>query len=193
MSENNNIQNLKDEFGDKLLDHDYDGITELDNPAPKWIMALFYITIAFSVFYGGYYFWFGLGAQQDQEYIEASKRYEEKYKSNANKVEIVLLTDEASLSEGAQIYKDMNCAACHGANGEGNAIGPNLADENWIYGCEIEEVVDVIKNGRVEKGMTAFGKQLTDDKILKVSSYLLQTMRGSNPANAKAPQGDICN
>ncbi len=193
MSDNNNIQDLKEEFGDKLLDHDYDGITELDNPAPKWIMAMFYITIAFSVFYGGYYFWFGLGAKQSEEYVQASERYEIKYKSNVNKIDIVLLTDETSLNEGAQIYSDMNCAACHGVNGEGNAIGPNLADENWLNGCDIKEVVDIIKNGKVEKGMTAFGKQLSDDKMLKVSSFILVALKGSNPANAKDTQGEVCN
>ncbi len=192
MSDKNNIQNLKEEFGDKLLDHNYDGITELDNPAPNWIMAIFYITIAFSVFYGGYYFWFGLGNHQDAEYVIADEKYNEKYKSNVSKVEIKLLIDEASLAEGAEIYKEMNCAACHGANGEGNAVGPNLTDENWIYGCDIKEVVDVVKNGRVDKGMTAFGKKLNEDKILKVSSYMLKTMKGTNPENAKAPEGDEC-
>lgn len=191
MSENDNIKQFKEEFGDKLLDHDYDGITELNNPAPKWIMALFYITVAFSIFYGGYYFWFGYGLNQEEEFAERNRKFEEKYRSGNNELTIELLTDEAALAEGAEVYIQMNCAACHGANGEGNAIGPNLADENWIHGCSIEEVMGIIKNGG-PNGMTAFGGQISDKDILKVSSYVLVKMQGSNPANAKDPQGEPC-
>jgi len=193
--ENKNTEDYQynEKFDEKLMDHDYDGIKELDNPAPAWIMAIFYITIAISIFYGAYYFWFGQGMNQDEEYAaevaEAKVMYE---KANKATVDMVLLTDDASLNEGKQIYVDMNCAACHGANGEGNAIGPNLADASWINGCDFNSVVDVIKNGRATKGMTPFKAQLNDTKIQQVSSYLLVSLKGSNPENAKEAQGNEC-
>jgi len=198
MTEENKNINTEDyqyneKFDEKLMDHDYDGIKELDNPAPAWIMAIFYITITFAVFYGAYYFWFGQGPNQDEEYQQEVAEYNAKYKAAKEAVaKLELLTDEASLNEGAQIYKDMNCAACHGANGEGNAIGPNLTDNSWINGCSFDEVFDVVKNGRATKGMTPFKGQLNDTKIQKVVSYLLVKLKGSNPANAKEAQGEVC-
>ncbi len=189
MTTKDNINNLHEE---KLTDHDYDGIHELDNPPPLWIMALFYITIGFSILYGAYYFWLKQGDHQDAEYARKSALHDEKFKLNTQSSgEIVLLTDAASLEDGKTIYKEMNCFACHGMNGEGNAIGPNLTDEYWLHGCKIQDVVNVIKNGVPAKGMTPFKAQLSEEKIQKVSSYVL-SLKGTKPANAKAAQGVKC-
>lgn len=197
-TDNNQINNddyrHDEKLDEKLMDHDYDGIKELDNPAPAWIMAIFYITIAFAVGYSAYYFWFDQGDNQIEEYEKAVIAHNEKYKSaNAAVADLVLLNDEASLTEGAEIYKEMNCAACHGANGEGNAIGPNLVDDAWIHGCDFDKVFNIIKNGKATKGMTPFKGQLNDTKIQKVSSYIMVTLKGTNPENAKEAQGEICN
>lgn len=64
---------------DHIDEHSYDGIQELDNPAPRWIMAIFYITIGFSILYGAYYFWLGVGDHQDEKYAKKSQKHEEKY------------------------------------------------------------------------------------------------------------------
>jgi cytochrome c oxidase cbb3-type subunit 3 len=174
-----------------IEEHSYDGIQELDNPPPGWIMAIFYVTIAMSIFYAAYYFWFNVGDQQDAEYASAVKKYEEKYKPQGEQGALSLLSDEASLTAGATIYKEMNCAACHGMAAEGNAIGPNLTDEFWIHGCKFDEIFNSIKNGYPAKGMTAFKTQLTDEKLAQVTSYVV-SLKGSNPANAKAAQGEKC-
>lgn len=180
------------EEDDKLMDHEYDGIQELDNPAPRWIMLLFYITIGWSILYGAYYFWLKQGPHQDEEYAMKSAAHDEKYQiTSISADDLVAFTDEASLAEGKQVYTEMACMACHGMNGEGNAIGPNLTDNSWIHGCSIEDVFNIIKNGEPSKGMTPFKGQLSDEKIQKVASYVLSLV-GSNPANAKAPQGEEC-
>jgi len=189
MATKNKTNDLHDE---KLMDHEYDGIGELDNPPPRWIMALFYITIGFSILYGAYYFWLKQGDHQDAEYAKRSERHDQKFKLNTQSSgDIVLLTDAASIDAGKTIYKEMNCFACHGMKGEGNSIGPNLHDEIWLHGCKIQDVVNVIKNGVPAKGMTPFKAQLSDDKIQKVSSYIL-SLKGTKPANAKAAQGVKC-
>ena len=183
----------QDPQSEKLTDHNYDGIQELDNPPPQWIMALFYITIGFSIIYGAYYFWLKQGDHQDAEYVRKSELHDQEYKiANVSTADMVLLTDATSLEEGKTIYKDMNCFACHGMNGEGNAIGPNMTDEYYQHGCKIQDVVTVIKNGVPAKGMTPYKGQLSDEKILKVASYII-SLKGTNPANAKAPQGEKCN
>lgn len=186
--ENNNLE----QYDEKLMDHDYDGIQELDNPPPRWIMAMFYITIAISIVYAAYYFWLDVGDDQDAEYARKSLKHEQKFQMvNLSSDELVLLTDAGAIEEGKTIYKEMNCFACHGMNGEGNAIGPNLTDNFSIHGCDFKSVFSIIKNGEPAKGMTAFKGQISDEKIQKIASYIL-TLKGTNPANAKAAQGEKC-
>lgn len=185
-----NAENLQDK---PMTGHNYDGIGELDNPPPRWIMALFYLTIGFSILYGAYYFWLGIGKNQTEEYTAKSAQHDEKYKEmNKPSSRLMLLTDKTSLSEGKAVFTQMACLACHGANGEGNAIGPNLTDEYWIKGCDFPAIFETIKNGRSEKGMTGFKGKISDEKIAKVASFVLVTLKDTKPANARAPQGTIC-
>lgn len=97
------------------------------------------------------------------------------------------LMDEASLAAGNSIYQK-NCASCHGNAGQGG-IGPNLTDDYWIHGGGIDNVVHITKVGVPAKGMIAWQPILSEQEILQVSSYILN-LRGTNPPNAKAPQGE---
>jgi len=100
-----------------------------------------------------------------------------------------LLTEASDLSAGKIIF-ELNCVACHMADG-GGGIGPNLTDENWILGGGIKNVFKVIsEGGRDGKGMIAWRQSLKASEIAQVSSYLLQ-FQGTTPANPKAPEGDI--
>ena len=182
-------QNQEKELG--IEEHEYDGIKELDNPPPGWIMAIFYLTIGISILYGAYYYWLKVGPTQDEEYVSAVEKAKVQFASATPEGAFVLLTDEVSLNAGKEVYAAMNCAACHGTAGEGNAIGPNLTDNAWIHGCSFDEVFNIIKNGFPTKGMTAFKGQINDEKISQVASYVI-SLKGSNPANAKEPQGITC-
>ena len=186
---------FNEQYDHKLIeDHEYDNIRELDNPAPFWLMGLFYITMLFSVIYGAYYFWLGIGDLQTAEYsneiaaAEINKKKETT--SGFDESNIALLTDEASLNAGAEIFATKTCITCHGAKGEGNAIGPNMTDEYWIHGNTPEEMFQTIKNGVPAKGMTPFKGQLTEEQMVQVISYTLIKLQGSNPENAKDPQGE---
>ena len=191
-TQNSSLQTTGD-VDEKLMDHDYDGIQELDNPPPTWIMAIFYITITFAIIYAAYYFWLDVGDTQDAEYARKSLQHDTKYQlANQSSEDLKLLTDVGDLEEGKTIYSEMNCFACHGMNGEGNAIGPNLCDDSSIHGCDFQSVFNIVKNGNPAKGMTAFKGQISDTKIQKVSSYIV-SLAGTNPENAKGPQGEICN
>lgn len=180
------------EQDDNIMDHDYDGIKELDNPPPRWIMLMFYITIGWSIIYGAYFFWLKEGDHQDAEYARKSMAHDEKYQiETISADELAAFTDEASIAEGKQIYTDLACMACHGMNGEGNAIGPNLTDDYTLHGCDFQSAFHTIKEGVPAKGMTAYKTQMSDEKIQKVASYIM-TLRGTNPANPKDPQGEKC-
>jgi cytochrome c oxidase cbb3-type subunit III len=184
-------QDYNEEPAMDIESHEYDGIKELDNPPPQWIMAVFYLTIGISILYGAYYFWLKVGDKQEAEYVKSVGKANLKYQSEQPAVVLTLLKDAGSLASGKEIFKAMNCITCHGQNGEGNAIGPNLTDNNWLHGCRFEDVFNTIKNGYPVKGMAAFKAQLTDEKIQQTASYVL-SLKGSNPANAKAPQGELC-
>lgn len=189
----------EDEQSKLLIDHSYDGIQELDNRPPPWLMWLFYITVVFSALYFGYYHWFGQGDLQEAEYqaelAEAEKQMEkrkaenpEKYSFDENNIQLVESADD--LTAGKELYDKNGCAACHGAAGEGNAVGPNLTDEYWINGGTPNDVFKVIKHGNTAKGMMAYKDKMTNEELLKLASFILKEMVGSNPPNAKEPQGD---
>ena len=97
------------------------------------------------------------------------------------------LTDEASLASGEAIFST-SCATCHGKLG-GGGIGPNFTDDYFLHGHTIKDMITTIKNGVPAKGMISWRPILTDQQILEVASYI-QTLRGTNPPNAKAPQGE---
>lgn len=181
--------------GEIILDHNYDGIKELDNNLPPWWIYSFYISIVFAVVYMARYHIFNADDQFDEyeiEYAEANRAIEE-YKKNAkglvdaNTVE--LLTDTADLNAGKAIY-EANCVACHMADG-GGGIGPNLTDDYWILGGGIKNVFNTVaEGGRSGKGMVAWKQSLKPLEMAQVSSYVLQFV-GTTPANPKDPEGDI--
>lgn len=177
------------------LDHDYDGIRELDNNLPPWWKALFYGSIAWAVVYMFYFHVTGQGDLQAEEFAQEMKQAEiqiaEYLKKEANNVDessVTLLTDASDLAKGKSIY-DVNCVACHGMFGEGG-VGTNFADEYWIHGGGIKNVFKTIKYGVPAKGMISWQTQLKPVEMQQVASYLL-TFQGTTPENAKEPQGEL--
>lgn len=180
-----------EEEKDIAIDHEYDGIQELDNPIPIWFNALFYSTVVFALIYLLVYHVFGWGMNQDQEYLhevaQAEKAKQEYLAQAANLIdESSVEFNEALAASGKSLFV-ANCAACHGSNGEGT-IGPNLADRFWLHGGEIKDVFKTIKYGVPEKGMVPWEQTLTPGQMAEISSYIL-TLRDSNPANPKPAEG----
>lgn len=179
---------------DVLLDHDYDGIKELDNALPPWWKYGFYITIAVAVVYVFNFHVFGIGKNPEQEYaaeMAEGKRVEEAYKARTKNLvdeNNVVMADATGIAEGAKLFKQ-SCVACHGANGEGG-IGPNLTDEYWIHGGSMNNIYKTIKVGYPDKGMQAWESMFSPVQMKDLSSYV-KSLQGTKPANAKAPQGEI--
>ncbi len=181
---------------DVLFEHDYDGIQELDNKLPPWWLALFYVTIAFAVVYIFYYHISGIGMSSQEMYAQEMKQAEAavaEYKAThgapLDESSVTLVEDEATLSIGETVYKT-HCVPCHGNQGEGG-IGPNLTDKYWIHGGSIQNLFATISNGVPEKGMLAWKGQLKPEQIQAVASYILVKLQGTNPPNAKGPQGEL--
>ncbi len=190
-----NDNKLKDELlGEDLLDHNYDGIMELDNDLPPWWLYMFYGTIVASIIYLVAFFGMGKFDQQDElaaEYTIAEKeiaQYKEANGPGIDENSVVLATDAAQLADGKTIY-DKNCIACHKADG-GGSVGPNFTDNASIHGNSINDVFKTIKYGVPEKGMIPWESQLNPEQIQNVASYILTEFKGKNVEGGKAPQGD---
>lgn len=174
---------------DVMLDHNYDGIRELDNVLPPWWVYLFYGTILFGAIYlvrfqimGDY--------NQDQEFqteMKEAKASVDAYMKTApdmmNKDKVTLLTDAPSLAAGKAIFT-ANCIPCHKADA-GGQIGPNLTDHFWINGGGIKNVFNTImEGGRDGKGMISWKATIKPSDIQKVASYVL-SLQDSHPVNPK--------
>ncbi|CAA0161247.1 cbb3-type cytochrome c oxidase N-terminal domain-containing protein [Tenacibaculum maritimum] len=187
-----------DEEEEIILDHNYDGIKELDNNLPPWWVYMFYATIIFGVIYLVRYELLGAD-NQTMEYkksVATANKELAIYKSTSKETiidaeTVTVLSNETDLSRGKAVYT-LNCVACHMADG-GGGIGPNLVDKYWILGGGIKNIFNTISNGgRDGKGMIAWGKTLKPKDIQKVASYII-SLQGTTPAKPKAPQGDIYN
>ncbi|MAX69976.1 MAG: cytochrome C oxidase subunit III [Flavobacteriaceae bacterium] len=181
--------------GEIILDHNYDGIKELDNNLPPWWLYGFYATIVFGVIYMVRYHILNADdqfAEYEIEYAEANRAIEEYKKTAKNLVDVntvELLTEDADLNAGRVIF-ETNCVACHMADG-GGGIGPNLTDQYWILGGGIKNVFRTIsEGGRDGKGMVSWKANLKPLEMAQVASYVLQ-FQGTTPANPKEAQGDI--
>lgn len=177
---------------DVMLDHDYDGIKELDNSLPPWWKYGFYLTIFIAFAYIINYHVGGNGKSQLEEYAVEMKDAEQQKaiaaasnKSNVDEANIALLTEATALEHGKSIFMQ-NCATCHGAKGEGLA-GPNLTDKFWIHGGDIKSVYTTIKNGVIQKGMVKWEGILKPTEIHEVASFVWKLHE--NPVAGKEPQG----
>jgi len=179
---------------DILLDHDYDGIKELDNALPPWWKYGFYFTIAVAALYLLRYHVWKTGPDPRQEYDQemkvAAAQVEEYRKKSGETVDekTVTMADASGIAEGDKIFHS-NCFSCHGAKGEG-LVGPNLADNYWLHGGSINDVFKTIKYGYPEKGMPSWQSMYSPTQLKNLASYV-KKLAGTNPPNAKAPQGDL--
>jgi cytochrome c oxidase cbb3-type subunit 3 len=178
-----------------LLHHDYDGIKELDNTLPPWWVYLFYTTIIFA---GIYLVRFEIMGADNQEMelkkeMAAAKIAVAEYMKTApdlmDEKTVTLLTEPADLAAGKAIFT-ANCVACHRADG-GGQIGPNLTDDQWILGGGIKNVFHTLNHGgRDGKGMISWKGTLKPKEMQLVASYVL-SLKGSNPKDPKAAEGEI--
>ncbi len=179
---------------DILLDHDYDGIKELDNSLPPWWSWGFVLTIIFSVVYLLHFHVLGSGKNPTEEYQAAMQKaaveleaYNAKNMDRIDELHLKMST-AGGITEGNEIFQQV-CWACHGKEGEGGA-GPNLTDDYWMHKGSLADVYHSIKTGYPDKGMQAWEKQYTPKQINNLASFI-KTLKGKKPANAKAPEGEF--
>jgi cytochrome c oxidase cbb3-type subunit 3 len=179
------------------LGHEYDGIRELNNRLPPWWLYGFYATIVFAVIYLWRFEVSHTGPSSKQEYetsvARADIKIQEYLKKKGDLVDentVTLLTNADDIAAGKAIFMDPSkCPACHNTDGGGNAVGPNLTDDYWVYGGSVKNIFKTIKYG-TSKGMRSWKDDLSAKQMAQLTSYVL-SLKGTNPANAKEPQGEL--
>lgn len=174
--------------------HEWDGIKELTNPPPKWWMISFYISAAWVVVYLVLYPTIPLingstegllGWTSVKEYKESVAKYDAMRQPYIEKLEKMsaqeILADPEMLNFANSYTKALfgdNCAACHGANGQGRTgMFPVLNDDDWLYGGTVATVAETITGGR--QGMMPGHEGVLDDaKIGTLADFVLAISKG---------------
>jgi len=179
---------------DRLLDHEYDGIQEYDNPMPRWWILLFWATIVFAVLYWLNVPGIGSGRGRIANYESEMAAAQAKLGAHApaagagpSDADLVAFArDPEKLERGKAVFA-ANCVPCHRADA-GGAIGPNLTDDFWLHGGRPTQILHTVSAGVLDKGMPAWGATLKPDDVPAVTAYVM-SLHGTHPATPKEPQG----
>ena len=196
--------------GKETTGHEWDGIKELNTPLPKWWLYILYATIAWSVVWAILYpsfpglsgHWRGTtGWTQRTAIVEQMQAVEAERAPMLERIRTAGLDElrrdpdllQYAMAGGRVAFAD-NCAACHGAGGEGRPGGfPSLADDSWIWGGTLEDIHTTILHGirntqdpdaRMSM-MPAYGQILSRQEIDDVAEHVLGfTGRSTNAESA---------
>lgn len=186
---------------DILIDHGFDGITELDNSLPKWWIGLFWFGCIFCAVYM-IAFAFTDYAHPDSEYQSETKTMLAsiaEFEKNAPSITLETAKYSADhIAEGEQLFKT-NCVTCHSDGGKGG-IGPNLTDGRWINIKEktlFKNVFWMLENGSPNNpAMRPFIKEgtITGRDAEKIAAYVYHINQEKAPITeaqgGAAPQGE---
>ncbi len=187
--------------GVETTGHEWDGIKELNVPAPRWWLLVFFVTIVWSVGYWVVYpawptisgntkgtaGWTQFNNLTEEQKEITARRGEFLAKIKTNSLDKIQKDPElyAFAVTGGKIMFKENCAACHGTGAAGGHGYPNLNDDDWLWGGDIEAIYKTIKYGirsgnSQEHGsqMPAFIDMLKKDEINKVADYVANLSSG---------------
>ena len=204
----NKKHNEKDELsGVETTGHEWDGLKELNNPAPRWWLWVFFVTVIWSIGYWVVYpAWPTLTGHTPgikgwtqyeklrQEQAEILQRRGEQGKALRGKTVQEIESDPTlyafAVAGGKTLFKE-NCAGCHGTGAEGRKGYPNLNDDDWIWGGNLQEIYTTVKYGIRSKHdqthisqMPAFGRDgiLKREEVSAVADYVLTLSGGAQTA-----------
>ncbi len=184
--------------GVETTGHEWDGIKELNNPLPRWWLWTFYATIVFAVGYMAYYpaipliegSTMGMSGETNRSVLQAELKAADEAKAGlvsrieTSSLQDIRTTDELfrfAVAGGQSLYK-VNCSQCHGSGAQGAPGYPNLNDDDWLWGGDLEAIYHTIKHG-VRNGtadardsmMPAFGEGILEaPQIVQVANYVMQ-------------------
>lgn len=174
---------MSTERAEHLLDHEYDGIQEYDNPTPGWWWWLLNVTVLFSVAYFLFFTWSPeawTNAQEHDNALAANLKLQFAEIGDLQPDEATLLKymkDEKWLAVGKVVFA-AKCAICHAANATGST-GPNMTDDYYKNIKVITDIPRVISGGAANGAMPAWKTQLHQNEIVLTAAYIA-SLRGQN-------------
>ena len=196
MSENQNTDEkliVKSDEQHLLLDHNYDGIQELNHPLPNWWNGIFFISFLFAVGYFAYYQLMDGPSLKDEfnsDYAKIAAVREQFRLANAEFKQQIYdkILAEDGVNKGKAVY-ELNCLPCHMEQGRGD-VGPNLTDDHWLLAKGTPETIyPVVFNGSVDNGMPAWGEMISSEEIYQAVAYVM-TFHNTFVKDGKEPQGE---
>lgn len=178
---------------DVVLEHDYDGIKEYDNPTPGWWTFIFFATFLFSVWYFLYHHASTISTSVAQGYAndvseDLRKRFASIGTLNPDAPTLTKYMGNAEWAAfGESVFKT-NCISCHGTDAAGQ-IGPNLTDEYWKNVRQLSDIPQVVMNGAAAGAMPGWKTRLHPNEIVLVSAYVA-SLRGKNLSGPRGPEGE---
>ncbi|WFU04908.1 cytochrome-c oxidase, cbb3-type subunit III (plasmid) [Rhizobium sp. CB3171] len=182
--------------GVETTGHEWDGIRELNNPMPRWWVWTFYVTILWAIGYAIAYpsiplirdttkglLGFSSRAELQQQVEEAKVAQTRFHDLIAAKTVREIDADptlrEFAIAGGASAFK-VNCAPCHGSGATGAPGFPNLNDDDWLWGGDLEAIQQTVSHGirfdadpeTHSSEMPAFGDMLDHTQIRQVAAYV---------------------
>lgn len=181
-----------DQFG-HLLDHEYDGIREYDNPTPGWWHLIFAGSVLFGVVYFSFFTfspmaWTPQSALAAAQTREFQRLFAEIGELAPDEPTIRSLMGDEKWMAVAQGLFATNCVSCHGPEGQG-LVGPNLTDDAYKNVMTLTDIPRVITDGAANGAMPAWGARLHPNEIVLLSAYVAD-LRGKNLPGPRGPEGD---
>ncbi len=173
---------------DPLLDHNYDGIQEFDNPLPGWWKMLFWGTIVFCIPYT-YWYHFGPGLSI-QEKFEADMKANTIVLNLSDDAETILALrdDPEKLALVSSKFASL-CAACHQPSGAGLPnLGPNLTDKHWKNVQKLTDITRVLRDGVPGTAMVSMASTLNKDERILMAAYVASLSK--NYVEGQPPEGE---
>lgn len=178
----------------QVMDHEYDGIQEFDNPTPSWWHGIFFATVLFSLFYYAYYEGNpDAGTVQSNwkaaQVADFKRTFGTLGELKPDEATLLKMMSDSKMMEVAKGIYLGNCAACHGrdASGLGGSVCPNLTDNAWKNVKTLPDVYTVITKGANNGAMPAWENRLSVNERVILAAYIA-TLR-AHPLPGRAPEG----
>ncbi|MCB9848180.1 MAG: c-type cytochrome [Phycisphaeraceae bacterium] len=193
MSDQHSVNaNPNDPYGE-LLDHEYDGIHEYDNPTPGWWHTIFIACVLLVVPYLTFFHWSPIGwsiydayqAEMDDYNLKAFGKFGDLTPDNETIASLMANPDILAAVKGTFVSK---CASCHLATG-GGMVGPNLTDNAYKNITQLSDIYHTIDQGVPAAGMPAWGRQLSKTQVILLASYVA-SLRDTNVPGGKPAEGN---
>jgi cytochrome c oxidase cbb3-type subunit 3 len=178
---------------EKLTGHAYDDIQEYDNPTPGWWVAVFVLSVIFSIGYGIYYHVSTESTSVKQQYEQAvaANLVKQFGKMGTLKQDqdslIAYMHNDDYLKVGESVFRQ-RCVSCHGSDGSG-LVGPNMTDDYYKNIRVLGDFFKVINNGAGQGTMPAWRDQLHPNEVALVAAYVAN-LRGKNLPSPRPAEGN---